>query len=81
MENMSSRLTFRHGIHPEAYKDQTADLAIERMPFVEEYAVPVAQHAGAPSVPLVQKGQHVTRGDVIARPDAFVSVAQHAPVT
>ncbi len=77
----TERLTFHHGVHPEEYKEFTGTLAVERMPFVDEYVVPLSQHAGAPSIPIVQKGQHVKRGQMIAKPASFVSVAQHAPVT
>ncbi len=78
---ISERLTFHHGVHPEEFKDLTAHLPVERMPFVDEYVVPLSQHAGAPSVPLVRAGQRVQRGEMIARAAAFVSVAQHAPAT
>lgn len=78
---ISTRLTFSHGVHPEEFKEQTARLPIERIPFVDTYVVPLSQHAGAPSIPVVQKGQHVRRGEMIAKPAAFVSVAQHAPVS
>ena len=77
----TSRLSFRHGVHPEEFKELTAHLAVERIPFVEEYIIPISQHAGAPSIPLVQKGQRVKRGEIIAKAASFVSVAQHAPVT
>lgn len=77
----TTRLTFRHGVHPDEYKEKTANLPIERIPFVDEYVVPLSQHAGAPAIPLVTKGQRVRRGDKIANPSGFVSVAQHAPVT
>lgn len=77
----SKQLTFRHGVHPEEFKDWTASLPVERMPFVKEYVVPLSQHTGAPSVALVRKGQRIRRGEMIAKPGAFVSVAQHAPVT
>ncbi len=73
-------LTFKHGVHPEAFKDLSSHCAIQRMPFVEEYILPLGQHIGAPSTPLVTKGQKVTRGQKIADPAGFVSVALHAPV-
>ncbi|MCB9035316.1 MAG: electron transport complex subunit RsxC [Lewinellaceae bacterium] len=73
-------LTFRHGVHPEEYKDLSGSRRIERMPFVEEYTLPLLQHIGAPSKPLVHKGQRVRRGDRIAEAGAYVSVALHAPV-
>ncbi len=73
--------TFRHGVHPPERKEQTHALAIERMPFVEEYLLPLNQHIGAPCKPTVQVGQKVQRGQIIAEPGGFVSVALHAPVS
>ncbi|MFW6023923.1 MAG: electron transport complex subunit RsxC [Myxococcota bacterium] len=73
--------TFRHGVHPAQNKGATNGLRIERMPFVDEYVLPLAQHIGAPSKPLVTAGQTVQRGEKIADPGGFVSVALHSPVT
>ena len=72
---------FSHGIHPPAYKEQTAGLHTQRMPFVERYILPVHQHLGAPSKPVVEVGQRVGRGTLIAEPGAFVSTSLHSPVT
>ncbi len=72
--------TFKHGIHPEEFKEYTESKPIERMPFVEEYVLPLGQHIGAPSKPIVKKGQKVRRGEMIAEPGGFVSVALHSPV-
>jgi len=73
--------TFKHGIHPEDFKHLTDKLPIERMPFSDEYVLPLGQHIGAPSKPIVKKGQYVNRGEKIAEPGGFVSVALHAPVS
>jgi electron transport complex protein RnfC len=73
-------LTFRHGVHPEEYKALSNQKPVERMPFVEEYILPLLQHIGAPSKPIVKKGQRVKRGERIAEAGAFVSVALHSPV-
>jgi len=73
--------TFRHGVHPPERKDATEHLAIERVPFVEELTLPLSQHIGAPSKPVVEVGQRVRRGQLIAKPGGFVSVGLHAPVT
>ncbi len=73
-------LTFRHGIHPEEYKELSSHRPIERMPFVEEYILPLSQHIGAPARPVVREGQRVRRGELIAEPAGFVSVGLHAPV-
>ncbi|MCU7875324.1 MAG: electron transport complex subunit RsxC [Candidatus Thiodiazotropha sp. (ex Lucinoma borealis)] len=72
---------FSHGIHPDEYKDQTAALPTQRMPFVERYILPLHQHLGAPSKPLVEAGQQVRRGQLIAGPGAFVSTSLHSPVS
>ncbi len=73
--------TFRHGIHPDDMKELTRSLAIERMPFSAEYVLPLSQHTGAPSRPLVGPGARVERGQLIAAADGYVSTALHAPVT
>ena len=73
--------TFRHGVHPLERKGATDALPIERMPFVEEYVLPLSQHTGAPSKPVVRAGQRVRRGQRIGEPAGFVSTALHAPVT
>ena len=75
-----STLTFSHGVHPEEYKHFTEAQPIERMPFAEEYVLPLGQHIGAPSKAIVRKGEQVHRGQRIADPSGFVSVALHAPV-
>lgn len=73
--------TFKHGIHPPEAKDATCRRPTERMPFVPEYVLPLSQHLGAPSKPLVKVGERVQRGQRIADAGGFVSTALHAPVT
>jgi len=73
--------TFRHGIHPPESKDETRGLAIRQFPFAPLLTIPLAQHLGKPSIPVVQEGQEVVRGQRIARPDGFVSVSLHAPAS
>ncbi|MCP5059291.1 MAG: electron transport complex subunit RsxC [bacterium] len=73
--------SFRHGVHPPDAKDATRDLPIRRLPFAPLLVVPLAQHLGRPSIPLVREGQEVARGECIARPDGFLSVAMHAPAS
>lgn len=72
--------TFKHGVHPTEYKELSDKCAIERMPFLEEYMLPLSQHIGAPSKPIVQKGQKVKRGEKIADAVGFVSSSLHSPV-
>lgn len=72
--------SFSHGIHPDEHKDRTAGLAIERMPFVGRYTLPLSMHAGAPSRVVVSVGQRVSRGQVLGEPAGWVSTALHSPV-
>lgn len=73
--------TFRHGVHPEEHKEATEACAIRRVPFVDEYLLPLNQHIGAPARAIVRAGQKVERGQLIAESVGFVSTALHAPVT
>ena len=73
-------LTFRHGVHPEEYKELSSHRPIERMPFGEAYILPLSQHIGAPAQAVVREGQRVRRGELIAEPVGFVSVGLHSPV-
>jgi electron transport complex protein RnfC len=73
--------SFAHGVHPPEAKTETCTLPIRRFPFAPLLVVPLSQHVGNPSIPVVREGEEVSRGQVIARPDGFLSVAQHAPVS
>jgi H+/Na+-translocating ferredoxin:NAD+ oxidoreductase subunit C len=78
---MSIKDFFRHGVHPPEMKDLTADVPIRRIPFPAEVVLPLSQHIGAPSKPLVRVGDRVERGDKIAEASGFVSVPVHASVS
>ncbi|OOZ38256.1 electron transporter RnfC [Solemya pervernicosa gill symbiont] len=74
------RKTFARGIHPPQHKE-TAEVEIRRLPFPSRLILPLAQHFGAASKPLVHVGQEVVRGEPIAAADGFMSVPLHAPAT
>ncbi|MEM9585998.1 MAG: electron transport complex subunit RsxC [Planctomycetota bacterium] len=71
--------TFAHGVHPPEHKADTRDLAIESFPLPPLLTIPLSQHIGKPAKPTVGRGEKVVRGQVIAEPDGFMSVAIHAP--
>jgi len=75
------RQSFEHGIHPPEAKDDTRDLPIRQFPFAPVMIIPLVQHLGAPALPLVREGQEVQRGQCLAEPDGFMSVAMHAPAS
>ena len=80
VNNIQAHLTFDHGVHPSGFKYLSSNSPIERMPFSPEYILPLGMHIGAPSQPIVKKGDSVKRGQMIAQPAGFVSVALHSPV-
>lgn len=78
---LQGQRSFAHGIHPPEAKDETRDLPIKQFPFAPVMIVPLAQHIGKPAVPVVREGQEVSRGQLIADADGFMSVAMHAPAS
>ena len=73
--------SFSHGIHPDYHKEETADARIRRLRFPPRLYLHLDQFIGAPSRPVVRKGQEVVRGEPIAEPDGNGSVPLHAPAT
>jgi electron transport complex protein RnfC len=69
--------TFRHGVHPPELKQLTEELPIRRMPFADEIALPLRQHAGKPARLIVGRGDRVERGDKVGEADGFISVPIH----
>ena len=65
--------TFRiGGIHPEENK-LTHEAATQVAPLPKQAIFPLSQHIGAPAVPIVQKGDKVKVGTMIADAGGFVS--------
>jgi len=75
---MKGLLSFKHGVHPPENKDITSGIVSKRFPFPKEVILPLSQHIGTPAKALVQAGDHVERGDVIAEATGFISSAVHA---
>lgn len=79
-ENMGF-LTFKGGIHPDDGKRFSKDQAIQSLLPKGELVYPLSQHIGAPANPLVKKGDHVRKGEMIAAAGGFVSAPVHASVS
>ncbi|TVM01740.1 MAG: electron transport complex subunit RsxC [Candidatus Brocadia sp. WS118] len=73
--------TFPHGVHPPEAKEATNQVKIKRFPFSPVLILPLSQHTGKPSKPIVREGQEVARGQKLAEADGFVSVSLHAPAS
>ena len=67
--------TFIGGIHPYEGKELSEDKPIKYLePLQGEIMVyPLSQHIGAPAKPLVAKGDHVLKGQIIAEAGGFIS--------
>ena len=68
------------GVHPEEGK-YTASKAIEVLPIPERVYIPLSQSLGAPSIPVVNKGDRAKTGQLIAKGEAFISANIHSSVT
>ncbi|MBN2886930.1 MAG: electron transport complex subunit RsxC [Chromatiaceae bacterium] len=68
----------RGGIHPEGRKHLSAGQPIEALPLPALLHIPLAQHIGAPAVPLVRRGQQVAKGEMLARAQGAISAPVHA---
>lgn len=69
---------FDGGIHPAENKIQSTQRPIQPAPLPEELILPLHQHIGAAGIPVVSVGEAVLKGQMIARPEGFVSVPLHA---
>ena len=66
-------LTFKGGIHPDDGKRFSKDQAIRPVTPKGDMVYPLSQHIGAPANPVVKKGDHVLKGQMIAEAGGFVS--------
>ncbi len=72
--------TFRiGGVHPRDNKQYSAHQAITECPLPQKAIIPLVQHIGAPAQPVVEKGQKVKVGELIAKAGGFVSANIHSP--
>ena len=68
------------GIHPKGNKI-SAQQPIEVVPIPQTVYIPVSQHLGSPAKPLVEKGDFVKTGQLIAKGEGFISANVHSSVS
>ncbi|MBI3480103.1 MAG: electron transport complex subunit RsxC [Nitrosomonadales bacterium] len=71
----------RGGVHPEGRKELSADRPIRVLPLPKRLFVPLQQHIGAPATPVVQVGDKVLKGQLIAAGQGMISAPVHAPTS
>ena len=74
--------TFRiGGVHPHDNKAFSAHKQITAVPLPQKAIIPLVQHIGAPAKAIVNKGDKVRVGQVLAEAGGFVSAPIHSPVS
>ncbi len=68
------------GIHPNDHKI-SQNAAIEDFPLVDIAYISMAQHLGAPSTPVVAKGDYVKVGQLLGKANGFISANIHSSVS
>ncbi len=73
--------TFRGGVHPKDGKSLSSEKEIRPIRPGGEYVFLVSQHIGAPAKPVVEPGDTVLRGQMIAEAGGFVSAPVYSSVS
>ena len=73
--------SFHGGIHPPENKVQSLQLPLGKPSLPKELVLPLGQHIGQASRPLVEVGAHVKKGQAIAINNGFLSSFLHAPTS
>jgi len=72
---------FHGGIHPQEMKSLSNQTAISKAALPPKLILPLQQHIGNASKVMVDIGQQVLKGQLLAEADGFVSVNLHAPTS
>jgi electron transport complex protein RnfC len=78
---LAKRFSFKGGIHPPNKKRQTEHLSIERFPAPQKVIIPLSQHNGVVTQPIVKKGDRVLLGQLITESKDFFSEAVHSSIS
>jgi len=78
---MNKLLNFRGGVHPPENKYLSRGKEITPIPAPEILYFPLSQHTGAPCQPVVQKGDKVKKGTLLAASDKLISSPIHSSVS
>lgn len=78
---IKAHATFSGGVHPEGNKELTAHKPVVPAAIPKRVVIPLSQHIGAPTKPLVVLGQEVKKGEKIGEVTGFVSAPVHASIS
>ncbi|WP_163933169.1 electron transport complex subunit RsxC [Paraferrimonas sp. SM1919] len=72
---------FEGGIHPPGMKSLSNTTAIERVPLLKTYHVPLTQHLGEQGRAIVKVGDKVLKGQALTQALGHVALPVHAPTS
>ncbi len=70
--------TFHGGLHLPEHKAESTGRPLTVAPVPRVLVIPVQQHIGQPAKPVVQVGERVLKGQLLAQAEGYVSVPAHA---
>jgi len=70
---------FHGGLHLPENKSQSLSLPLAKARLPKRLTIPLQQHIGEMAEPLVRVGDKVLKGQMLARPQGYVSAPVHAP--
>jgi electron transport complex protein RnfC len=78
---VKAQATFSGGVHPQGNKELTSHKPAVHATIPKRVVIPLSQHIGAPTKPLVVIGQEVKKGEKIGEAAGFVSAPVHASIS
>jgi H+/Na+-translocating ferredoxin:NAD+ oxidoreductase subunit C len=72
---------FHGGVHPPQHKLESSELPSARAPLPPRLVLPLQQHIGTKAKTIVQAGDKVLKGQLLARAEGTLSAAIHAPTS
>jgi len=80
-QNQKGFFSFSGGVHPPEKKEATRNKKIENALLPQQVVIPLCQHLGAPTEPVVSAGSQVKTGEVIGRATTKVSAPVHSSIS
>jgi Na+-translocating ferredoxin:NAD+ oxidoreductase subunit C len=73
--------SFPGGVHPDCCKHLSKDSKIKKAAIPPQVIMPLTQHLGAPCKPVINPGDMVKTGTVIAESDKLISATIHSSIS
>ena len=77
-QNARPTFGFPGGVHPPEHKADSSGTPIRRAAIPARIVLPLSQHAGAPAEAVVDVGERVLKGQIVAKAKGMISANIHA---